>query len=584
MLSLLATLLALAINAATGFKSLNAIGDNDSLLRLVEVRDLIAGQGWFDLYQYRMGPQGGLLMHWSRLVDAPIAAIVVAATALTGSVAAAETIARILWPASTFFLTVFFTVRAARHFGGDSAAFPALVASASALHFLGIYNPGALDHHNVQLMLTMASMAFLLAAPGYRPAAMLAGICAALTLAVGMETAPYVAVIGLYAAGLLAFDEGGGRIVARDYGLGFAGTSALVFAGTVAPSEWGVARCDAFSGVQVVLAILAGGGLAAIASAIFASRTRARRIAALLALGAIVAAALLAWFPECLAAPYAGLDPRLRSLWLDHVSEAQSVFELIRSRDLSVAARYATPAIALGLMAYRLIRGDWHRQDSLVATLLATAFVVSAWQVRGSTFSIALAIIPLADWIGKWRLRAEASPTPAVSLKTVLVWLVSLNPVWMGTAAAASMAIDSSVRATATTAGRKNCEQTVDFSALGLEPATAVLAPSNLGAPILALSGHRVMAGPYHRNIEGNLLTLDAFMGSAQEARAQIDRNHIGLIAFCRAGTETRILTEAAPNGFLAQLARGVVPSWLEPVARTSGKPLELYRVKLDGQ
>ena len=50
------------------------IGDNDSLLRLVEIRDLLGGQGWFDLHQYRMGPPGGFVMHWSRLVDAPIAA------------------------------------------------------------------------------------------------------------------------------------------------------------------------------------------------------------------------------------------------------------------------------------------------------------------------------------------------------------------------------------------------------------------------------------------------------------------------------------------------------------------------------
>ena len=60
-----------------GFPTLpTATGDNDSLLRLVEIRDLIGGQGWFDLHQYRMGPQGGFVMHWSRLVDAPIAAII----------------------------------------------------------------------------------------------------------------------------------------------------------------------------------------------------------------------------------------------------------------------------------------------------------------------------------------------------------------------------------------------------------------------------------------------------------------------------------------------------------------------------
>ena len=62
-------------------------GDNDSLLRLVQIRDLIGGQGWFDLHQYRMGPEGGFVMHWSRLVDAPIAAIMLGVAAVTGSMA-----------------------------------------------------------------------------------------------------------------------------------------------------------------------------------------------------------------------------------------------------------------------------------------------------------------------------------------------------------------------------------------------------------------------------------------------------------------------------------------------------------------
>ena len=74
--ALLAMLVIAAIAAAGGFKNLAGTADNDSLLRLVEVRDLIAGQSWFDLHQYRMGTVGGLLMHWSRLVDAPIAAII----------------------------------------------------------------------------------------------------------------------------------------------------------------------------------------------------------------------------------------------------------------------------------------------------------------------------------------------------------------------------------------------------------------------------------------------------------------------------------------------------------------------------
>src|SRR5690606_10851247 len=106
------TLVVAAIAAVGGFKDLAGNADNDSLLRLVEVRDLIAGQGWFDLHQYRMGAAGGgLLMHWSRLVDAPIAAIVLVVTSVTGSQAVGETVALIAWPCALYALAVYLLLR-----------------------------------------------------------------------------------------------------------------------------------------------------------------------------------------------------------------------------------------------------------------------------------------------------------------------------------------------------------------------------------------------------------------------------------------------------------------------------------------
>ena len=45
----------------------------DDAMRLAGVRDLLAGQSWFDLTQHRLDPPQGSPMHWSRLIDAPIA-------------------------------------------------------------------------------------------------------------------------------------------------------------------------------------------------------------------------------------------------------------------------------------------------------------------------------------------------------------------------------------------------------------------------------------------------------------------------------------------------------------------------------
>jgi hypothetical protein len=66
-------------------------------MRLQQVRDWLAGQSWFDTRQYRVLPPEGISMHWSRYIDAGIAAILVPASWLL-SPTGAEHAAVILWP------------------------------------------------------------------------------------------------------------------------------------------------------------------------------------------------------------------------------------------------------------------------------------------------------------------------------------------------------------------------------------------------------------------------------------------------------------------------------------------------------
>ena len=69
----------------------------DDAMRLVEIRDLIGGQGWFDLFQYRLDPPG-TSMHWSRVIDAPLAALILLLKPLMG-MHDAEAATLYLWPA-----------------------------------------------------------------------------------------------------------------------------------------------------------------------------------------------------------------------------------------------------------------------------------------------------------------------------------------------------------------------------------------------------------------------------------------------------------------------------------------------------
>jgi hypothetical protein len=577
MLGLAGALLAFCLHALAGFPTLAAAnGDNDSLLRLVEIRDLIGGQGWFDLHQYRMGPAGGFVMHWSRLVDATIAAIILAVTALTGKLATGETFALLAWTTPLMAAALAFLLRIARAVGDDWAVVPAFIICAAALHFSGVFAPGDIDHHNVQLTLCLAAITALIVGRSYA-AGIAAGAACALMLAVGMETLPYVAVAGLTASATYLLGDRAEAAKAAGFGLGLAGVGLAVFVATVPASNWLAPYCDAYSIPQFAVAAISGLGLAATAASPALGRTLSRRLRALLALGIAVAVIAVTVFPQCLTDPYAGLDPRLQQFWLNQVTEAQPFWRVLSDDWVKAAGIYVTPVLALVVLSLRLRRRG-NAPGWILMAFLTAAFAVSLWQARGATFSLPLAAIALAAWIGDWRHRTALTSDRTSMLRMALAWLVSLNVAWSAAAHAASVALGETASA-ATSTG--TCERPADYALLAAQPPTTVLAISNLGSPILAHTPHRVMAGPYHRNVIGNLLTLDAFMGTAEQARPTIESNRIGLVAICRGNAETALLTGPAPAGLLAALTRGEPPDWLEKLPQATGEPLDIYRVRL---
>ena len=580
LLALAAASFFLVVHAVSGFPTLDASnGDNDSLLRLVEIRDLIAGQGWFDLHQYRMGPEGGFVMHWSRLVDAPIAAIMLGVAALTGSMATGETVALIAWPFLLMAAAAFFLMRIGRAVGGDWAILPCFIIGAAALHFTGIFAPGNIDHHNVQLVLSLAVVAALSApTAGFRQGAM-AGTCAVLSLAVGMETLPYVAVAGLYVAIRLLLDGRGQAALATGFGTAFAAAAAVVFLATVPASGWSAATCDAYSIPQFAIAAIAGAGLALTAGFEPLHRRVATRLVALICTGAAAAATVLLFFPQCLSAPYASLDPRLKTYLLSAITEAQPIWSVVRHNPAMAVSYYVTPLLGLLVLIWKLRRGATGAAIVVLA-FLATAIAVSIWQVRGAVFAIPLATIPLAAWVGEWRARVASGGDTSATLKMAFAWIVSLNVVWSTSANAIAGVAGAPLSPGGAVASAGTCNHAADFAALASLPATTVLAVSNLGSPIVALTHHRVLAGPYHRNVAGDVLTLQAFMGSEPEAAAVIQQNGVGLVVLCRGNDETTTLSGWAPAGFIAALLHGDVPPWLEKLPGAAAEPLEIYRVR----
>ncbi|MBS9721710.1 GtrA family protein [Tianweitania sp. BSSL-BM11] len=577
----LATFALLVLYASSGFSTLHeGRGDNDSMLRLVEVRDLLGGQGWFNLNQTRMGLAGGFVMHWSRLIDAPIAGVIWLAGALGAAPERAQHIAAVVWPLLLFFAALNAILVIARRLAGEAALLPAAVIATTSLYYVGIFAPGALDHHNAQLTLTLAMLAGLVTSRGrFWPAAG-AGACAALMLAIGMETAPYVAVGGLCAA--LAFWWRGGEEspTAIGFGLGFAVVAGAVFVATVPRSSWMQPACDAYSFVQWAVATLAGFGLAGLAAVKPLTRTRTGRTIGLALLGAAVASLLVFVYPQCLADPYAMVDPWLKANWLAGVSEAQSAWDLVHDKPAELATYYAYPLLGIGVLLVRLWRRPRRADLFVLATLLA-AYVVTLWQVRGSLFLLPLTAIPLAAWIAEARRRASERPSRRHLLAMAVSWIGSFIVSWI----ALSIGINAGLAAMAGKPAEAMmpdnsaaCYNKPDYAGLAQEPTGRVLAPTNLGSAILLYTGHSALAGPYHRNHDGNRLALQALMAAPEAARSMLQGSGVTLVVWCPGNPESASLVARAPNSLAAELARKAAPAWLQPTKADNGN-LDVYRV-----
>lgn len=577
------TLAAFAIDAAKGWQLLHVMGiDNDSQMRLVEVRDLMAGQGWFDLHQYRLGMPEGSSMHWSRLVDAPIALIIWFATAVTGNQASGEMAALVLWPFVLMVAGVALAGVAARRFAGDGAAFPAVVIAAVTFYSIGVFGPGAIDHHNVQIVLTLGVLASLLGSIERPHQAAWAGAMATLGLTIGMETAGYVAFAGIAVGGWYLLK---GEAAARqtiNFGLGFAGAAIVALAITRRPSDWFAVECDAYSAPQFWVAVVAGFGIAAVAR--FASRDGSgigRRAAALLLLGAALGALLLVAYPQCLAKPYADLDPRLRHYFMSGIIEAQPMWTIMRSMPTVAANAYGPVLVALVWLGVRIARQGLRVEDGLVLAFLAPAAMVSIYQLRGANFALAFAIAPLAAMIANQRALVVSESGVANSLRLVGAWLISANMAWMMTASAlvanftpgALQARDQQLL------GANTCIQPEDFARLGAMAPARVVSILNLGSSILRYTPHHAYAGPYHRNNDGNLVAINMLSATPDAAKAIAADNGIELVVVCRGNSES---SGYGAGSLQEELTQGRAPGWLSLVPETAGASLEIYRVRAE--
>lgn len=560
----------------TGGDYVNA--GNDSWMRLVEVRDLLAGQNWFDMHQYRLGLAGGTLMHWSRFIDLPIAALILFFSVFLPQ-QAAESAALAVWPMLTLLPLLTGTALAGWRLAGRPGMHFAVGLTVIYAIAVGRFSPGFIDHDNVQMALMALATAMLIDRRYSARSFAIGGVLCGSAIAIGAETTPYVAVMCAAVAGLWAWEGRPMARAAQGFGLALAATLTAAFYSTTPPSLYSTVQCDSLSVGFYVLGTIGGGLLFTVAATAASDRSRAIRLAALAGCGAVIAATALTVTPQCLRSPYAHLDPLLVHFWLDHVSEAQPILAVFRHQPFTASAFYAPSVLAMLVCLFRIAKADRRQAHIILLALVVAAFSVTAAQVRGSLFSTLFATFPLAGMVADVRSRYIATPR---SLKLIGLYVVatlaSSSPVWAFAGSALARAIGTQ-EAHGTAPRGPDCRSEKAMEPLRDQPTGLVAGPSNMGVGVLRYTRQRVLAAPYHRNAAGLVAALKIEMATPAKAEEMMRKDRVTLFAYCPNDAETTYLRKTAPDGLLAGISEGKIPPYLSLVPESAGRPVQFYRV-----
>ena len=549
-----------------------SLGDTDDNMRLMQVRAWMAGQGWYDLRQYRMNPPAGFDIHWSRIVDLPIAGLILFFRLFTSNSWAERLACGIapLLPLSIAMLGIGATVRRLIH----PLAWPlAILFLVGATATMLMYMPERIDHHGWQLAMLSLTLAGL-CDPRARRGGALVGIASAVSLSIGLELLPYAAMAGAIIALRWVWDRAEAPRLAV-YALTLGGGSTLGFA-LFASNANQAMRCDALT--PVWLSVMIAAGMLLFLLARFGPASRGVRLALAVAAGAAIVIGFALMFPQCLARPE-GVSPELQRNWLDNVREAKPIYKHSWRTGVALATLPIIGLIGALVAAWRARRE--RRAIGWVAVALFTTFAAAMllWQVRAGPAAQLLAvpgIVALAWFVLPWLLGHRSVFVRVFGTVGAMVIIsgffvgIALKYVPVGRPKAYEKRVNMATG---------NCLRTTVLLALNKYPAQTVFTFVDMGPRLITITHHDAIAGPYHRNGAAILDVQHAFGRSPDAAHAIIKRHGATLLLLCPNAAESTNYKARSPNGFYARMAMNEVPAWLTPLPLPRNSPLRLFKV-----
>jgi hypothetical protein len=567
-------LVALALLLQHWGQTAETLFDTDDAMRLAQVRAWLGGQGWFDLHQARMSPPEGYDTHWSRLIDAGLAGLLFLFGLFTDA-ASAERLMRAWWPLLWLLPTIAGMAAIAWRIAGREAVTVALLLALVGVPAYQQFTPGRIDHHNVQIALTMLTAAATVWSDRWRWGATAAGLLTGAALAIGFEAVPYLAVCGaVFAVRYVVDRENGPDLVA--YGLWLTASSTAGFFVTIGSQHWLRHSCDSIA-VNTLAAVICGGLMLTLAGWL-KHQDKSTRMFAIAGAGSLAAAALVLIEPLCARGPFGMVDPAIWPVWLGEVREMQPLFAVLQKNPLTGAAIAAFPAVAVIATLVMLRQRAMRRDVGFLAA--AGVFLIAVLVTLGAIRAYSYAI-----WFGMPIVAAMALRLfAALRLKTVAARLaatLALTPLALSTGAITiAHAAGFDDRDTFDRPASKACTQSASYAPLAQLPAGIVATDVSYGPFLLALTPHSVLAGPYHHLSKGIMAAHRSLALPPEQAREVLVEQKVAYVMICGPRPPDGLFEPERSASLWGRLRAGTVPGWLEPVGDTARQAFAVYRVK----
>lgn len=546
--------------------------DTDDNMRLMQVRGLLQGQGWYDLRNYRLNPPQGFDIHWSRLVDLPIAGLILLFQPFVGWGQAERLACGIapLLPLSIAMIGMTATVR--RLVSPFAWPLTIVILVASCVATLSMFMPERIDHHGWQLAMLSMTAAGLADPKGARGGAIV-GVASAVSLTIGLEMLPYCAMAGAIICLRWIWDRADAPRMTV-YALTLGGGSAIGFA-LFASNANQVLRCDALTPVWLSVMVVAG-ALLFLLGRINPEQRWLRLTLAILA-GAAIAIGFAMVFPQCLGRPEQ-VSPELARNWLNNVREARPIYKHPFNTAFPIAVLPVIGIIGACVATWRARATPKLAIWLPVLLFCSFAGAMLLWQTRAGPAAQMLAL-PGATALG-WIILPWCLNHKSILVRvfgTVTAFLI-VSGLFGGIVDYPPFNKPEKHTQTVNNASGR-CPMIWALAPLDRYPAQTIFTFIDLGPRLITVTHHSAVGGPYHRNGDAILDVQHAFGGTPDTFRAIAKRHGATLLLVCPNMAESTVYRVRNPGGFYDQLASKKIFPWLEPLPLPKKSPLRLYRI-----